>query len=97
MKPYIWEDRGKKEPLVFTEISSGCTYVISLWMASAYWPGVVAQTFNTGTMEAEWILELKVSLIYRTSSRTARVTQWNPHPGPSAKTKQKPKPNNNNQ
>ena len=35
-------------------------------MASAYWPGVVAQTFNTGTMEAEWILELKVSLANNT-------------------------------
>jgi hypothetical protein len=42
-------------------------------------PGVVAQTFNPSTREAEaGGSELEASLVYRVSFRTARATQRNP-------------------
>jgi hypothetical protein len=42
---------------------------------------VVANAFNPSTLEVEvdrWISELEASLVYRTSSRTARDTQSSP-------------------
>jgi hypothetical protein len=57
-------------------------------------PGLVAQTFNASIWEARgrWITEVKASLVYRVSSRTARATQRNP----VLKIQIKPNNNNNN-
>ena len=38
-------------------------------------PGVVAHTFNR---RGRWISEFEASLVYRSSSRTARTIQRNP-------------------
>jgi hypothetical protein len=41
---------------------------------------VVAHAFNSSTLggRGRWISEFEASLVYRVSSRTARVTQRNP-------------------
>jgi hypothetical protein len=43
-----------------------------------------------------WISEFKASLVYKMSSRTARITQRNPVLKKQNKSKQKPLKNNNN-